>query len=123
VQTGNYKELIVWQKSILLVKSIYDLTKNFPPEEKFGLISQIRRCSVSIPSNIAEGQARRTTGDFIRFISNAEGSLAECETQLIIAVELGFCSRANTESSFALMLEIKKMLNALRRTLAARPRH
>jgi four helix bundle protein len=105
------------------VKSIYDLTKNFPPEEKFGLISQIRRCSVSIPSNIAEGQARRTTGDFIRFISNAEGSLAECETQLIIAVELGFCSRANTESSFALMLEIKKMLNALRRTLAARPRH
>lgn len=122
MQTGNYKELIVWQKSILLVKSIYDLTKSFPPEEKFDLISQIRRCSVSIPSNIAEAQARRTTGDFIRFISNAEGSLAECETQLIIAVELGFCSRENSESSFALMLEIKKMLNALRRTLAARAR-
>jgi four helix bundle protein len=122
VITGNFKELIVWQKSIVLVKSIYALTKNFPAEEKFGLISQIRRCSVSIPSNIAEGQARRTTGDFIRFISNAEGSLAECETQLIIAVELGFCSKVDTAMSFGLMLEIKKMLNALRRTLSSKAR-
>ena len=120
--TGNFKELIVWQKSIVLVKSIYALTKNFPAEEKFGLISQIRRCSVSIPSNIAEGQARRTTGDFIRFISNAEGSLAECETQLIIAVELGFCSKVDTAMSFGLMLEIKKMLNALRRPLSSKAR-
>jgi four helix bundle protein len=94
------------------------LTGTFPSEEKFGLISQIRRCAVSIPSNIAEGQARRTTGDFIRFISNAEGSLAECETQLIISVELGFCVQADAEAGFGLMLEIRKMLNALRRVLS-----
>ena len=118
--TGNFKELIVWQKSIALVKEVYTLTRSFPPEEKFGLISQIRRCAVSIPSNIAEGQARRTTGDFIRFISNAEGSLAECETQLIIAIELGFCAEAGTNVGFGLMLEIQKMLNALRRTLSAK---
>ena len=118
--TGNFKELIVWQKSIALVKEVYTLTRSFPPEEKFGLISQIRRCSVSIPSNIAEGQARRTTGDFIRFVSTAEGSVAECETQLIISVELGFCAESDAETGFGLMLEIRKMLNALRRTLSAR---
>ena len=123
MKTGNFKELIVWQKSIALVKAIYEITKRFPPEEKFGLISQIRRCSVSIPSNIAEGQARRTTGDFIRFISNAEGSLAECETQLIIAVELDFCTNPDAAGSFALMVEIKKMLNALRRSLETKSRH
>jgi four helix bundle protein len=85
VATGNFKELIVWQKSIALVKEIYILTKVFPPEEKFGLISQIRRCAVSIPSNIAEGQARRTTGDFIRFISNAEGWVRLGEPQVILS--------------------------------------
>ena len=88
-------------------------------EEKFGLISQIRRAVVSVPSNIAEGQARRTTGDYIRFISNAEGSLVESETQLIISVELGYCTKSETEYAFGLMLEIRKMLNALRRSLAA----
>lgn len=87
-------------------------------EEKFGLISQIRRAVVSVPSNIAEGQARRTTGDYIRFISNAEGSL-EPETQLIISVELGYCTKSETKYAFGLMLEIRKMLNALRRSLAA----
>jgi four helix bundle protein len=84
------------------------------------LISQIRRSAVSIPSNIAEGQARRTTGDFIRFISNAEGSLAEAETHLIIAVELGFCGEADAKGGFGLMVEIRKMLNALRRVLSAK---
>jgi len=73
---GNYKELIVWQKSIALVKYIYRISSTFPSDEKFGLVSQLRRAAVSIPSNIAEGQARRTTGDYIRFVSMAEGSLA-----------------------------------------------
>ena len=71
--TGSYKNLIVWEKSIDLVRQIYKLTGQFPGEEKFGIVSQMRRAAVSIPSNIAEGQARRTTPDFIRFISNAEG--------------------------------------------------
>lgn len=117
MQDGNYKNLIVWQKSIQLVKQIYQLTRKFPSEEKFGLISQMRRAVVSVPSNIAEGQARRTTGDYIRFVSTAEGSLAELETQLIIAIELEFCMKNEAEDCFALMVEIRKMLNALRRSL------
>ncbi len=118
--SGNYKSLIVWQKAITLVKLIYKLTGSFPNEEKFGLISQMRRASVSIPSNIAEGQARRTTGDYIRFISNAEGSLAELETQLIIAIELEFCHEEGTRECFGLVFEVGKMLNALRRSLLAK---
>lgn len=116
-EDGNYKNLIVWQKSILLVKDIYTLTRTFPSDEKFGLVSQMRRAVVSIPSNIAEGQARRTTKDYIRFVSIAEGSLAELETQIIISIELNFCAKEETEKIFGLMFEIRKMLNALRRSL------
>jgi four helix bundle protein len=119
-KASSYKDLIVWQKSILLVKHIYKLTSIFPSEERFGLISQLRRAAVSVPSNIAEGQARRTTGDFIHFISNAEGSVAEIETQLIIAVELSFCSQAQADPCFSLDDEVRKMLNALRRSLEAK---
>lgn len=114
---GNYKNLIVWQKSVQLVKLIYKLTGKFPSDEKFGITSQMRRAVVSIPSNIAEGQARRTTKDYIRFVSTAEGSLAELETQLIISIELEFCSKTETKICFDLMLEIRKMLNALRISL------
>jgi four helix bundle protein len=117
VEDGSYKSLIVWQKSILLVKLVYQLTKAFPNEEKFGLISQIRRAAVSIPSNIAEGQARRTTGDYVRFVSIAEGSLAELETQLIISIDLGFCTEIETGECFGILTEVRKMLNALRRSL------
>src|SRR5919109_4175455 len=91
--TRSYKDLIVWQKGMALAKLIYQLTKKFPSEEKFGLIAQMRRAAVSILSNIAEGQARHTTGEFIQFISHAEGSLAELDTQLILSVELEFCPR------------------------------
>lgn len=77
----------------------------------------MRRAVVSIPSNIAEGHARRTTPDYIRFVSTSEGSLAELETQLIIAIELNFCNKEETEAIFSLMLEIRKRLNALRRSL------
>jgi len=118
--SGSYKDLIVWQKSIVLVREIYELTKTFPNEEKFGLVSQMRRAAVSVPSNIAEGQARRTTPDFVRFVSNAEGSLAELDTQLILALQLGFCNEARSEKCFDLIEENKKMLNALRRKLMAR---
>ena len=119
-KASSYKDLIAWQKGILLVKHIYKLTSIFPGEEKFGLISQLRRAAVSVPSNIAEGQARRTTGDFIHFISNAEGSVAEVETQLIIAVELSFCSQAQAETCFSVNDELRRMLNALRRSLESK---
>ncbi len=116
----GYRDLIVWQKSIVLVKQVYQLTQNFPDDEKFGLVSQMRRAAVSIPSNIAEGQARRTTGDYVRFVSIAEGSLAELDTQLIVAIELSFCTRIQTKEVFLLMVEIRKMLNALRRSLMSK---
>lgn len=117
---GDYKSLIVWQKSMALVSKIYHLSSDFPADEKFGLTSQMRRAAVSVPSNIAEGQARRTTGDYVRFVSNAEGSLAELETQLLIAIELNYLERRDATGCFELMVEIRKMLNALRRSLLAR---
>lgn len=122
VRGYGYRELVVWQKGIDLAKRIYGLTGSFPSEEKFGLVSQMRRAAVSIPSNIAEGQARHTTREFIQFISHAEGSLAELDTQLRLGIELGYCSNCATEEVSALMEEIRKMLNGLRRNLAAKQR-
>ena len=116
-KTSGYKDLLVWQKGNDLVKRIYQTTQSFPAEEKFGLVSQMRRAAVSIPSNIAEGQARHTTGEFIQFISHAEGSVAELETQLIIAIELGYCNRAVTDDTPRLLSELRRMLNSLRRSL------
>ena len=118
--TQNYKDLLVWQKGIALAKVIYRLTQNFPAEEKFGLVSQMRRAAVSIPSNLAEGQARHTPGEFVQFISHAEGSSAELDTQVILAVELGFCKKATAIPAYELIDEIRRMLNALRRAISRR---
>src|SRR6266480_4493923 len=115
--TQNYKDLLVWQKGIDLAKATYNFTRAFPAEERFGLIAQMRRAAVSIPSNIAEGQARRTTGEFVQFISNAEGSCAELDTQLILSMELGFCDSSNAAAAFELVDELRRMLNVLRRKL------
>ena len=114
----NYKDLVVWQKGISLAKAIYRLTTKFPGEEKFGLVSQMRRAAISIPSNIAEGQARHTTGEFIQFISHAEGSTAELETQVILSIELGFAEVQSTKAVFILLDDIRRMLNGLRRKLS-----
>jgi four helix bundle protein len=114
----NYKDLVVWQKGITLAKATYQLTATFPGEEKFGLVSQMRRAAISIPSNIAEGQARHTTGEFIQFISHAEGSTAELETQVIVSIELGFAETKNTKAAFILLDDIRRMLNGLRRKLS-----
>ena len=116
--TQNYKDLLVWQKGIALAKAIYGLTQSFPAEEKFGLVSQMRRAAVSIPSNLAEGQARHTTGEFVQFISHAEGSAAELDTQLILAAELDFCEKAAAMPIYELIDEIRRMLNALRRAIS-----
>jgi four helix bundle protein len=114
----SYRDLIVWQKSIELAKQLYRLTASFPDEEKFGMISQIRRAAVSVPSNIAEGQARNTTGEFIQFISHAEGSAAELDTQLLLSVEFGFLEETQAAATFTLIEEIRRMLNSLRRRLS-----
>jgi len=115
----NFKDLLVWQRGIELVKNVYRLTADFLSEEKFGLTSQVRRAAVSIPSKIAEGQARNTTGEFIQFLAIAQGSLAELETQLIVASELGFRPVESTTLMSADILQLRKMLYALRKTLSS----
>ena len=119
-KTQDYKDLVVWQKGIALAKLIYRLTQSFPSAEKFGLVAQMRRAAVSIPSNLAEGQARRTTGEFVQFISHAEGSVAELDTQLILSIELEVCEDARVAAAFELIGELRRMLNGLRRKLLAR---
>jgi four helix bundle protein len=114
---ASYRDLLVWKKAIALVKAIYQISQKFPLAEQFGLTSQIRRAAVSVPSNIAEGQARHTTREFIHFISHAEGSLAEIDTQLFIAVELGFGQAKDVQPVFDTIVELGKMLGALRRKL------
>ncbi len=115
--TRGYRDLLVWQKGMTLTKRVYELTSSFPNDERFGLVSQMRRAAVSIPSNISEGQARKSTGEFVQFISNAEGSLAELDTQLQLSIDLGLCEAAQSNDSLELIHELKRMLNALRRTL------
>src|SRR5712691_8795081 len=114
---GGYRDLLVWQKGISLVKIVYQTSQKFPQDERFGLTAQIRHDAVSVPSNVAEGQARHTTQEFIRAVSNAEGSLAEVDTQLFISVELGFCKKSEVDAAFDAILELRKMLNSLRRRL------
>lgn len=114
----DYRDLMVWKKGMTLAKQIYLITQGFPDTEKFGLVSQMRRAAVSVPSNIAEGQARNTTGEFIQFLSHAVGSVSELDTQLTLSVELGFCSTAKAQEAYALILEMRKMLTALRKKLS-----
>ena len=114
----SYRDLLVWQKGMALARAVYKLTADFPSEEKFGLISQLRRAAVSVPSNIAEGQARNTSGEFVQFISHAEGSVAELDTQLTLAVELGFLSSEKAGSCLDAVAEMRRMLNGLRRSVA-----
>ena len=111
----SHRDLLVWQKSIDFVASIYRLSRDFPVDERFGLISQIRRAAVSISANIAEGAARKSTAEFSQFVSIALGSAAEVETHLEISRRLAF--NANTDSAFADVRELIRMLSALRQSL------
>ncbi len=115
----SYKDLIVWQKSITLVSHIYRISKKFPPEEWYGLASQMQRAAVSVPSNIAEGRGRRSKKDFIQFLYFALGSLAELDTQLIIAEDLFYAQKADYNEAGRLILEIRMMLSKLLSSLKA----
>jgi four helix bundle protein len=114
----THRDLLAWQAAIQLVECVYRDTASFPGEETFGLKSQIRRSAVSVPSNIAEGSARITTGELMQFLGIARGSLAELETQLELAVRLGFLSRSNGSASQVTM--VGKLLNGLIRSLQRR---
>ncbi len=109
----SYKDLIVWQKSMTLVGEIYKLVKLLPKEEVNVLSNQMRRSAISIPSNIAEGYDRRSTKDYINFLSIARGSNSELQTQLYICIQLGFLNPSQIQTSISLTEEISKMLNSL----------
>jgi len=100
-----------------LAKFVYKLSARFPVDERYGLISQVRRAAVSVPSNIAKGQARHTTKEFLQFLSHAQGSLAEVETQLMLSVDLGFAGQEGVAEGLQEIDEIQKMIIALKRKL------
>ena len=115
---GTHKDLSVWKKAMDLAAQVYSLTAQFPKEELYGLTSQIRRSAVSIPSNIAEGAARHSKKEFIHSLHIASGSVAELETQLLLATRMGFISRDNPLSQTE---EVLKMLLGPLRSLKKKP--
>lgn len=114
---NNFKDLIVWRKSRELVKFLYELTVKFPQEEKYGLVSQIRRSAISIPSNIAEGCGKSSSKEFTRFLEIANSSCYEIETQIIISTDLRFITDDDFISVNEKIQEIQKMLFALRKSV------
>ena len=106
----SFKDLVVWQRAIQLTIAVYELTSSFPPSEQFGLTNQLRRASVSVASNIAEGYGRSTTGEYLQFLGHARGSNYEVQTQLIISSELKFTSEQSQQLVVNLSDEVSKML-------------
>src|SRR5262245_53571165 len=113
----SYRDLIAWQKAMDLVEQIYKSSRQFPRDETYGLTSQLRRAAVSIPSNIAEGQGRRTDREFANFVSIANGSLYEAETQLLIARRLQYLDENQLRLLMDLSSEVGKLLHGLARAL------
>jgi four helix bundle protein len=109
----SYKELIAWQKAMDLVSDVYSVSQEFPRDEIYGLTSQVRRAAVSIPSNIAEGQGRRSPKEFVQFLRIARGSIAEVETQLLIAVRLGYTQLQRAEMILDASAELGRVLQGL----------
>ena len=116
----DFKDLIVWQKSMILVKLVYEISSELPKSEQYGLVSQLRRASISIPANIAEGRKRRSKLDFIQFLRIANGSAAELETLLILVEDLYDLSDKQTGECLDLLIEIQKMLHTMIRKLEAK---
>ena len=117
MKSSSFRDLIVWQKAMDLTIEIYQLVKHLPKEETYSLSDQMRRAAVSIPSNIAEGQGRITSKEFIRFLSMARGSLCELSTQLELCERLQYLDASKTACSHHLIIEITKMLNALSKSV------
>ena len=113
----DYRELIAWQKAMDLVELVYRATDGFPRKEVYGLTSQMRRAVVSVPCNIAEGQARSTTRDFLNFLSIATGSLKEVETQVLISQRLGYLDEPQTSRLLDLTTEVGRVVSGLTNSL------
>lgn len=110
---SDFRQLKVWQKSMKIVGETYNLIKTLPPEERFGLCDQMRRCSISIPSNIAEGQRRNSNKEFIHFLYISRGSIAELQTQLLLCHTLGYSEEPTVNGLCDKLTEIDKMLSSL----------
>jgi len=110
----SFRDLVVWQKSVDLAEAIYIETRRFPKEEIYGLTAQMRRAAVSIASNLAEGHARQTRGEFVQFVGMARGSLAELQTQAILAARLQMFSEESVGRLDMQLSEVGRLLNALR---------
>jgi four helix bundle protein len=119
---SSYKDLIAWQKGMGLVAAIYDATEGFPSHERFGLVSQLRRAAVSVPSNIAEGKAHYSNRDFVRFQRHARGSLAEIETQVLISQQRQYLTTAITADLSQRLDELSRILSGLINSLKERER-
>jgi four helix bundle protein len=119
-EVKQFRDLSVWQRSMDLAIAVYRATKEFPPDERFGMTSQMRRAAVSIPSNIAEGHARHSTGEYIYSLGIARGSLAELETQAELAHRLGMLATDPQKALVAECIEIGRMLSGLVNSLRAK---
>lgn len=113
----SHRDLIAWQKAMNLAQTIYDLTRNFPKEEIYGLTSQVRRCAVSVPANIAEGQGRRSKKEFQQFLGHARGSLLELDTHLELALRFGYIDSEAYQNVLPQVQEVGRILNGLLRSL------
>ncbi|MFI5459017.1 MAG: four helix bundle protein [Isosphaerales bacterium] len=113
----NYTDLVAWQKAMDLLESLYKVAREFPREELFGLTSQLRRAAISIPSNIAEGQGRNSSGDFRRFLSIAHGSVREVETHIHIANRLGYIEDAQRQMILSQCAEVGRLVRGLSNSL------
>src|SRR5271157_5796492 len=113
----SYRDLVAWQKSMDLAESIYSCTRSFPREEMYGIISQMRRTVASVPSNIAEGQARNSSGEFRQFLGIARGSVAELETWILLCERLGYLDSGGSEKLLANCGEVQKLLAGLKKSL------
>jgi len=120
----GYQDLVVWQKAMELVTAVYRITRDWPHEEQYGLISQVRRAAVAIPSNLAEGHGRSGRREFAHHVSIAYGSLCELETQLLIAERLGYSNAEATEFLMNRIADVRRLTNGLLRSLqSATPNH
>jgi four helix bundle protein len=116
----SFRNLAVWQRSIELTLAVYKLTSSFPDSERFGLTNQLRRASVSVASNIAEGYGRSTKGEYVQFLGHARGSNSEVETQIVIATALGLGSKEMLQTAEELCSEVGRMLGSMMKSLRSK---
>ena len=116
----SFKDLVVWQRAVELTVDVYKLTSKFTESERFGLTNQMRRASVSVASNIAEGYGRSTKGEYVQFLGHARGSCSELETQIVIAKKLGFGAPQNLQSAESLCNDVGRLLGALMKSIRSK---